>query len=166
MVGSCEQYTFVYIVWIEYLNSGSKNDSLRVHVTTPNDRNRVPAWRKLSPVDESLQQMVLYVRKETAGHAITLMEVETISARCQADVNEGSPVSCGGWTRKRGEWLRECWVSRNRNAYVGGGDLTGKAQHAEFSCYSLPKNNRLPEKRFHRPPYQETKVGLIRTNTH
>lgn len=49
---------------------------------------------------------------------------------------------------------------------LGGGDLTGKAQHAEFSCYSLPKNNRLPEKRFHRPSHRETKVGLIRTNTH
>jgi hypothetical protein len=49
---------------------------------------------------------------------------------------------------------------------LGGGELTGKAQHAEFSCYSLPKNNRLPEKRFHWPSLREAKVGLIRSNAH
>jgi hypothetical protein len=47
-----------------------------------------------------------------------------------------------------------------------GGELTGRAQHAEFSFYSLPKNNRLPEKRFHWPSHREAKVGLIRPNTH
>lgn len=49
---------------------------------------------------------------------------------------------------------------------LGGGNLTGKAQHAEFSYYSLSKNNRLPEKRFHRPSHREAKVGLIRTNAY
>jgi hypothetical protein len=49
---------------------------------------------------------------------------------------------------------------------LGGGELTGKAQHAELSCCSLPKNNRLPEGSFHWPSHREAKVGLIRPNAH
>jgi hypothetical protein len=45
---------------------------------------------------------------------------------------------------------------------LGGGrvELTGEAQHTEFSCYSLPKSNRLPKKknRFHWPSHREAQA--------